>query len=142
MATALLETRIWQAIKTRVDTLLPQYKKAWPGEKFELPSGNDLLSPYIRIGRVSLAPARRYIADGRPHERTGSVIVTLVYPLGQAFSVYDQIASEIADHFVDGTQMTFQNTCVNVTSYPHIQDGYEDMGYWTVPVVVPWRCFA
>lgn len=137
-----IETSIWLALKSRIDTLPLAYPKAWPGQTFQVPSSGAQLLPFLRVGRVSVAPVRRLIADGKPHERNGSLMVSLVYPLGQDVAVYDQIASGIAEHFIDGTQMRYGAVCVAVSSYPHVQEGYEDTGYWTVPVRIPWRCFA
>lgn len=139
---ALIETSIWLALKGRVQSLPLSYAKAWPGQTFEVPHTNTTLLPYLRIGRVSVSPTRILIAPGKPHDRNGSLMITLVYPLGQDVSVYDQIGATIADHFRDGTQMFYGGVCVSVTDYPHVQEGYEDNGYWTVPVRVPWRCFA
>lgn len=139
---AKIETAIWQALRARVDTLPLPYTKVWPGQKFEVAHSGTTLLPYLRFGRVSVAPVRTLIAAGKPHERTGSLMITLVYPLGQDVSVYDQIGATIAEHFKDGTEMYFGGVCVSVTEYPHVQEGYEDNGYWTVPVRVPWRCFA
>lgn len=140
--TAKKETAIWLALKSRIDTLLPAYKKAFPGQKFEAPYSNGKLEPYLSIVKVTAAPARRFIADGKPHERTGFLMITLVYPLGLDVSAYDQVAASIADHFPDGRKMVYGDVCVTVTSYPHVQDGYEDNGYWFIPVRVPWRCFV
>lgn len=140
---AKIETSIWLAIRSRIETISLSYSKAWPGEYFEVPYDADGLLPYLRVGRVSVAPIRRYIKDGEPHERTGSVIVTLVRPIINApVSLYDQDAATIAEHFKDGTNMYSNGICVSVTSYPYVQEGYEDNGYWTVPVSIPWRCFA
>lgn len=139
---AKVETSIWLALKGRVDTLPLSYAKAWPGQTFEVPSAGGMPAPYLRIGRVTVAPVRHLIADGRPHERTGSLMITLVYPLGQDVSVYDQIAGTIAEHFKDGTEMSYGRVCVKVRAYPHMGDGYEENGFWTVPVRIPWRCFA
>ena len=61
---------------------------------------------------------------------------------GQDVAVYDQIAAGIARHFAEGTEMTFSNLKVEVTDTPHVQEGYEDGGYWNVPVSIPWRCYA
>lgn len=137
-----IETSIWLALKARIDTLPLAYPKAWPGQTFQVPSTGGQLLPFLRIGRVTVAPARQLLADGKAHERNGSLMVTLVHPLGQAVAVYDQIAAGIAEHFIDGTQMRYGAVCVAVSSYPHVQEGYEDTGYWTVPVRIPWRCFA
>jgi len=139
---AKVETSIWLALKGRVDTLPLGLAKAWPGQVFEVSHAGVLPQPYLRIGRVSVAPVRKLIAAGKPHERTGSLMVTLVYPLGQEVRIYDQIAGTIAEHFRDGTKMRYGAVCVEVRSYPHVRDGYEDNGYWTVPVRIPWLCFA
>ena len=139
---ALTETAIWLALKAQVESLPIVYPKAWPGETFEVPAAGGLPQPYLRIGRIIVAPVRQMIATGKVHERTGSLMITLVHPLGQNVSVYDQIAATIADHFRDGTEMRYGGVCVSVTSFPHVQEGYEDNGYWTAPVRVPWRCFA
>jgi len=139
---ALTETAIWLALKARVESLPIAFPKAWPGETFEVPSAGGLPQPYLRVGRIIVAPVRQMIATGKVHERTGSLMITLVHPLGQNVSVYDQIAATIADHFRDGTEMRYGGVCVSVTSFPHVQEGYEDNGYWTAPVRVPWRCFA
>lgn len=139
---AKVETAIWLAMKSRVESLPLEYAKAWPSQVFAVPHDRTLPQPYLRIGRISVAPVRRLIASGKPHERTGSLMITLVYPVGQEVHVYDQLAGTIANHFKDGTQMNHEGVCVTVASYPHVQEGYEDNGYWTVPVRIPWRCFA
>lgn len=139
---AKVETSIWLALKSRIDTLPLSYAKAWPGQVFEVAGSGGLPQPYLRVGRVTVAPVRHLIADGKPHERTGSLMITLVHPLGQDVSVYDQIAATIAEHFKDGTEMRYGRVCVKVRSYPHVGDGYEENGFWTVPVRVPWQCFA
>lgn len=141
---AKVETAIWLALKLRVESLPLDYAKAWPSQVFAVPHGGvpPMPLPYLRIGRISVAPVRRLIAAGKPHERTGSLMITLVYPVGQEVHVYDQLAGTIANYFKDGTQMNHEGVCVTVASYPHVQEGYEDNGYWTVPVRIPWRCFA
>lgn len=135
-----VETSIWLALKSHVESL--PFPKAWPAQVFAVPSANGRPQPYLRIGRISVEPVGVFVDYAKPHERSGSLIVTLVYPLGSDVSVYDQIAGDIAAHFVDGTNMRSGNVCVTVPSYPYVNEGYDDNGYWTVPVSIPWRCFA
>lgn len=139
-----VERAIWRAIRARIETLPMPYAKAWPAETFTPPQDNGLPAPYLRIGRVSAAPARMMIANGSHHNRSGSVTITLVHPLNREWdaSMYDQTAGAIAAHFADGTCMAFGGVSVSVPNYPHVQEGYEDNGYWNVPVVIPWRIFA
>lgn len=143
-----VEVSIWLALKSRLESLssvLSGLAVAWPGgstDLFSPPHTGSKLLPYIRVGKVSADPIRRFIAGGKAHDRTGFLIITLVYPLSQDISVYEQLAGKIADYFKDGTQMVSNGVCVSVTSYPSVLDGYEDNGYWQIPVRIPWRSFA
>ena len=137
-----IETSIWLAIKARIATLLPTYGKAYPGETFTPPYSGSALLPYLRIGRVSAVPVNQFYYDGEPYRREGFIIITLVTPLGQNVSVYDQIAGDIAQHFNDTVKMTYGALTVSIPSYPHVVEGYEENGYWTIPVRIPWLCFA
>lgn len=138
------EVKIWLALKSRIDSLPLDLAKAWPAETFTPPYSSGQLSPYIRVGSVTVDPLPVQIATGKPHVRTGTLILTLVHPMmsGYSLPVYNQIAGTIAEHFADGTEMRYDNVCVKVTAQPHVQPGYEDNGYWTSPVSIPWRTVA
>lgn len=126
------------ALKSRIATCLPTYSKAWPAEPFEV----NAAQAYLRIGDVSATPANLFVATNKPHLRTGILVITLVHPLtAKAGEVYKELAGQIAEHFPDGLSMRYLNACVSVDGAPHVQDGYLDDGYWTVPVSIPWRCF-
>lgn len=142
MSTPKTETKIWLAIKSRIDTLLPGYAKAWPYQTFTPPSQSGKLLPYLRIGRVSATPARQFVADGKPYLRTGFIVITLVHPLGQKQSYYDELAGTISEHFSDSTDMRYQDICVSVNSDPHITEGFEENGYIQIPVRIPWQTFV
>lgn len=130
------ETKIWLAIRSRIELFLPSLPKAWPGMVFD-----SVTEPYIRVGRVSVAPVSVLIDSNTAHRRTGAIVLTVVYPVGQKSEVYEELGGSIAAFFHDGLQMSHQDACVTVTSYPHVQEGYLDNGYWAVPVSIPWRCF-
>lgn len=134
-----IETSIWMAIKSRIDSLSLSWSRAWPGEIFN----SSGVSPYLRIGRVSASPAGMMIKYGTPNDRRGSLIITIVYPLSEKrpHQYYDEIASQITAHFADGTLMRYDAACVKVTEYPHVQPGYESDGFWNVPITIPWRTF-
>lgn len=141
-----VETSIWLALQSRVESLdIGVSVKMYPGELPQSPpSSGDELQPFLRVGRVSADPVSPLIAYGKPSVRTGSLVVTLVHPLSASYTItrYDQLAGLIARHFVDGTQMKYGDVCVTVPDYPSVQEGYEDNGFWTVPVIIPWRTFA
>lgn len=137
-----IETSLWLAFKDRITSMPLTIAKAWPGETFTFPTAGGKPLPFLRVGRVSASPIRQMLAAGQAHERNGFIIVTLVYPLGQSVSVYDEIAGTIAEHFKDGTALNYGSVCAIVTSYPHVAEGYTENGYWEIPVRIPWRCYA
>lgn len=137
-----VETKIWLSLRARIESIPLPFAKAWPAETFTPTHVNGELLPYLRIGRVTVAPVPVFIDTGKRHQRTGTLIITLVHPLGQVTSVYDEYAGQIASHFAEGTAMYYDGVCVKITAQPHVQPGYEDNGYWTVPVSIPWRTFA
>lgn len=139
---AAVNTNIWLALKSRIESIPLDFPVAMPAEKFTAPYEATSLDPYLRVGRVAVDPLPVMIEDGRRHTRTGTLIITLVHPLGQDVSVYDELAGQIAEHFADGTRMQYNGVCVRVTAHPHVQPGFEDNGYWTVPVTIPWYTFA
>ncbi len=132
-----VETQIWLALKSGIDSLGLTLPIAWPAEKF-----TAVTSGYIRVGTVSAAPNPELIATGKKHTRRGFLMLTLVMPLGQDSSVFVDLAGQIAEHFKEGETVHYGSVCVTITSAPHVMDGYEDGGYWNVPVRIPWRTFA
>lgn len=143
MAAPTTETDIWMAIKAKIAAMsLDGLPIAWPAQKFAAPTSGGVPAPYLRVGRVFTAPVRQFIDDGKPHRRSGSIVITVVYPLGADVAVFDQMAGRVAQYFKDGTQMFYGGFCVKITSAPAVQEGFEDNGYWQVPVVIDWECFA
>lgn len=137
-----VETKIWLALRARIESIPLPFAKAWPAETFTPTHTDGQLTPYLRIGRVTVAPIPVFIDDGKRHQRTGTLIITLVHPLGQVTSVYDEYAGQIAAHFAEGIAMYYDGVCVKITAQPHVQPGFEDNGYWQVPISIPWRTFA
>lgn len=132
-----IETQIWLALKSRIDTLPVTLPIAWPAKKF-----TAITSGFIRVGAVSADPQRVMISDGNKYDRAGSIILTLVMPLGSDTSVYTQQAGQIAAHFNDTVKMRYGSVCVTITKDAHVVDGYLDNAYWSVPVRISWRCFV
>lgn len=145
-----VETKIWLALRERIESMPLTFAKAWPAETFTPTHTDGQLTPYLRIGRVTVAPIPVFIDTGRRHQRTGTLIITLVHPInkikagyeGYGAPVYDEYAGQIAAHFAEGTTMYYGGVCVKITAQPHVQPGYEDNGYWQVPISIPWRTFA
>lgn len=133
-----VETQIWLALKSGIDSLPLSYPIAWPAK----PS-TAVTSGYIRVGHVTAAPNPELIATGKKHTRRGFLMLTLVMPMNQKnSSIFIDQAGQIAEHFKEGYAVRYGSLCVTITSAPHVVDGYEDGGHWNVPVRIPWRTFA
>lgn len=132
-----IETQIWLALKSVIDSLGLSLPIAWPAQKF-----TAVTSGYIRVAHVSAAPNPELIANGKKHTRRGYLMITLVMPMQYDTSVFTEQAGQIANHFKEGANVRYNDVCVTITSAPHVVDGYEDGGYWNVPVRIPWRTFA
>lgn len=139
-----VEVDIWKALAARVTSLSSAYSIAWPGEAFVVPSTGVRLKPYLRVALIVAEPTGVFIEYGQLHERTGFLMLTMVYPIIPKVTLTNYLTypSTVAKHFKDGTITRSGNVCVTVTEYPQVMDGYEDNGYYTVPVRIPWRCFA
>lgn len=133
-----VETSIWLALRSRIETLplSPALPIAYPGGTYS-PNGKA----YIAVGRVTVAPERVLIGKGR-HDRTGTLTLSYVAPLGQDIAVYTEVAGQIAAHFEEDTRMKHGDVCVRVTAKPHVVDGYRDEPYWRTPVNVRWQTYA
>lgn len=132
-----VETKIYLALKGSVEALGLSLPIAWPAEKF-----TAVISGYIRVGVVTAAPNPELIANGKKHTRRGYLMITLVVPMNQNSSVFIDMAARIASQFKEGANVRYGSVCVTITANPHVMDGYEDGGYWNIPVRIPWRVFA
>lgn len=136
-----VDNKIWLALKSHIESLpaTVNLPKAWPGELFE-----QAHTTYLRVGLVSTPPENVMIDYGKGHVRTGALILTLVAPMDEKLTTtqYKHLVGMIAEHFIDGTKMRYNDVCVTVTDYPSVQAGYEGEGYWSVPVNIPWRTYA
>src|SRR5690554_6323958 len=94
-----IETSIWLAIKSRVETIPITIDFAWPAQKYS----PAVTTPFIRVAHLPAEPDRIMVAYGKPHWRKGILMLTLVSRLGPDVSVFNQMAGQIARHFRDGT---------------------------------------
>lgn len=137
-----INTKIWMALRSGVQGLpiSPMPEIAWPGSTFEPVAG----SPFLAIGEVYTAP-RRAVINRAVMDRSGSITVTAVWPIGQDPAVYREISGKIADHFT-GRCLAFQGVKLTLQSeggqVAYAAAGYRDGGWWRTPVICPWRTWA
>ena len=131
-----VETKIWMALKSRIQSIPGGLAIAYPADVF---TPTD--AAYIAVGRVNIAPERVFVASGA-HERRGTLTLSHVAPIGQDQAVYEEAGAKIAAHFPADLCMNFQGIAVKVVSASHVVDGYRDGAWWRTPVNVFWRCAA
>lgn len=147
---ATTETKIWQALKARVQTLSSGLTINWPMEPFTPPVSGGKPVPYVECRHLPNANVRRFIGSNDPMERMGILQLTLCWPaseIGTASGkthpdVLVQHAGEIAAHFPTDLAMDFQGIRVRVERAPDVTQPYRDDAYWRCPVSVRWRCYA
>lgn len=134
MANPTVETAIWMALKSRVQSLgLPVI---WPGQTDS--SGQR----HLTVMNIVAPPARVLIGAGK-HDRLGTLQIALRTPLkGFVYEAEQEQAGMIAEHFPADLALRFGGTCVRVTAAPEVADGFRDDGFWMTPVRVRWRAFA
>ena len=131
-----IETKIWMALKSRIQSIPGGLHVAYPADVF-----TPTNAAYIAVGRVNVAPERVFVAAGA-HERRGTLTLSHVALIGQDQAVYEEAGAKIAAHFPDDLCMKFQGVAVRIVSASHVVDGYRDGAWWRTPVNVFWRCGA
>lgn len=131
-----VETAIWMALRQRVEALPLELPIAWPGEVFEPGS-----AAYLAVQNIVARPARALMSAG-PHDRTGTLQIMTMHPIGTRYEVTQEAAGQIAEHFPCDLRLTFGGVSVRVTEAPHVSDGYREDAYWQTPVRVRWQAWA
>lgn len=139
-----IETKIWLALQSRIVDALPSVEKAWPGMAYAPRVG----VPFIRVGRVYGQPNTMMVDPRATKQRAGTLVLTYVMPMTTgadrpdlANVSYIEQAALLAHSFQAGDSLQYDDVCVTITEPAHVQGGYQDDGWWSVPVTVQWRCF-
>lgn len=131
-----VETKIWMALKSRIQSIPGGLAIAYPADVY-----TPGAAAYIAVGRVNIAPERVFVASGA-HERRGTLTLSRVAPIGQDQAVYEEAGAKIAAHFPADLCINFQGVAVRVIKDSYVVDGYRDGAWWRTPVNVFWRCGA
>lgn len=135
MAAPAIETKIWLALRKRLEEFPTSVPIAWPGVAF------TPTSKYVRVGFSIIPPERRLIKAG-PHDRKGVFSLTPCGVLSTEGESLLELAGQLADHFPVDVPFCYMDACVCVIAEPHVVGGYQDKGFWNVPVTINWQCFA
>lgn len=146
MTTATIETRIWLALKARVEALptsiVPQDAISYPAAQFEKPTNVDGALPYIQVHQLPNQSERQMI--NRPvARRPGILQLDYLAPLAleMTHEQMTQKAGEIAQHFV-GQVLKSDTVQVHIEQVPDVGRALEDRGYWRIPISIRYLCFA
>lgn len=131
-----IETKIWLALKSRIQSLPGGLVVAYPASVYSPGS-----VAYIAVGRVTIPPKRTYVGRGK-HERAGTLTLSHVAPIGQDVAVYEEAGATIAAHFPEDAKLAYGSICVRIVSAPHVVDGFREGVWWRTPVNISWRCSA
>lgn len=131
-----IETELWLAIKARLETAT-DLPIAWPAADYQPKAG----CAFLQVTNVINRPARLSIQRGA-HDRSGTLALVLVYPLGQAVEVSLECAGQIAAQFPEDLKLRYGATCVRIETAPHVLDGFRDGAWWRTPINIFWRSFA
>lgn len=146
-------TKLWLALKSRMQTIRIDGQAidfAWPAQPYQprTSSRGDPI-PYLSVGRASATPERLQIGSREQRIYSGSLILTLVHPLivdveGKSApeEAYVERAAQVASYFPEDSRIAFGDVCLRVLTTPAVQDGYQDVGYWRIPIIVDWRSIA
>ena len=132
-----VETEIWLAIKPRVELAAGTLPIAWPAADFSPVAGQ----PFLAVQNIINQPARLSVGPGA-HDRSGTLALVLVYPLGQAFEVSQERAGQIAAFFPEDLRLRYGEACVRIETRPHVVEGFRDGAWWRTPINIFWRAFA
>lgn len=146
---ATTETKIWLALKGRVETIPLAFPKAYPREAFTPPSA----APWLEIVHLPNANSRPFLGADDPMFRQGILQINLRSPVGKETGqaqphpseVDIQRAGTIAAHFwsdLTGRTLFFEGVRVVIQRAPDVARPFVDGAFWLTPISVRYEAFA
>lgn len=130
------ETKIWLALKSRIDTLVtsPTLTKVEPGQVFTPGNG-----PFLMISDAR-NPVQRVGIDTSLQVRSGTLILSVRWPIATHVSHTQlvEIGGQIAAHFPADLSMQYGGLCVRVTEDATMLQPDHDGAWRVVSVRVLW----
>lgn len=130
MSTPTIETRIYQAIKARVESLpmASTYAIVWtdgplPKKADGTPETSYTPDPTKRYLRATWTPnqtQRQFIGSRAPHRRPGVLQIDVMGLATQGSGVAREVAGQVAAHFPTDLNLDFQGVRVRVMKAPSV----------------------
>lgn len=144
MATPSTETKIWLALRSRVESLVldPTLQILWPGQNVDLPSGNAL-----EVTHLVNRPSRQFIGSNEPHDRRGILqigVLSLPSTNEHAETVVREIAGRVGNHFPTDHRLAYADVLVRIYEAPEVGSSFKDdqRSRVVTPISIRWRCYA
>ena len=136
---ATVETKLWLALKARIETLPLGFSIAWPKEDFTPVAGQ----PYLKVTHTLTMNERPFIGNSDPQFRQGILQVGLHTPvLPQPAETDIQYAGQISAHFWANPTLIYEDVKVRIQRAPDVGNAYRVENYWFTPTNIPWESFA
>lgn len=119
MSAPSIETKIYQAIKARVEALPMKatYPIVWTDGSAYSPNPNQ---PYLRCTWAPNTTQRQFIGSQDPHRRPGVLQIDVMGTKVQGSGVAREAAGQVAAHFPADMRLRFMDVKVRVISDPSV----------------------
>lgn len=136
---AAIETKIWLALRTRVETLVlsPQLEIAWPNETFTPVTG----TPFLEVKHFPNVPQRKFLKGSEPNYFQGILQIMLHAqqnrPYGHAQAV--DVAGQIIEHFPADQLLPYDNITARVAKKPYYTIVGNTGVYYDISISIPYH---
>lgn len=120
-------------LETQLNTLTPAIDVAWQNVPYTPKSAK----PWIRVNLMPAKTQNPTFGDGFKRE-TGIFQLTLAYPENAGPQAAELKSEDIRALFLRGLRLTNGKVSVLIDEAPFIAAGFNDSGYFKVPISVPW----
>jgi hypothetical protein len=134
MSVPSIETKIYQAIKARVEALPMKatYDIVWSDGAGYSPSPTK---PYLRCTWTPNTTQRQFIGSKEPHRRPGVLQIDVMDTKTRGSGVARETAGQVAAHFPADMRLTFMGAKVRVLREPSVFEPFIDT-HIQVPVSI------
>ena len=136
---ASVETKIWLALKAKIETLPLSFPVAYPKQDYTPETGKA----WIKVSHMLNTGFRPFIGNADPELRQGILQLALHTPLNSQTAEVDmQYAGQIAAHFAADRKLYHDGIKVTIQRYPDVGQAYRVDDWWFTPVNVAWQSFS
>lgn len=139
MAAPTIETSIWLALRSRVETLplVPALATSWPNESFTPPAP---AFSYLEVAHIPNRSNR--VTIGGKHQLQGILQISLQAKQNENAAVAIEIAGKIAAHFPADFRLSHGNARLRIKRRPDVGQPGKETTRLHIPVTIEYEAFA